>query len=97
MCAEYIAAGLPPDRFWILTPRLYLIEMSGAGERQRRQRALAWDAALIGRDGVDPPARDDFVGPPVIAPPRRPVTDWRAELAKWKGYAAGRAPNDGSS
>lgn len=90
MCAEYIGAGLPPERFWNLTPRLYLIEMQGAAERMRRERGLAWDIAVIGRDGVRPPERDKFVGPPVLAQPPRAAADWRQELAKWKGYAAAR-------
>jgi hypothetical protein len=88
MCSEYIAAGLPPERFWTLTPRLYLIEMAGAAERMRRERALAWDVAVIGRDGVKPPERDAFVGPPALPQPRRAPTDWRAEQAKWMAYAA---------
>lgn len=90
MCSEYIAAGLPPERFWTLTPRLYLIEMAGAAERHRRERGLGWDLAVIGRDGVKPPERDVFAGPPLLAQPARAPHDWRAELAKWKGYAAAR-------
>lgn len=89
MCAEYIGAGLPPERFWTLTPRLYLIEMQGAAERMRRERGQAWDSAMLGRDGVKPPDRDKYVGPPVLPQPPRPPVDWRQELAKWRGYAAG--------
>jgi hypothetical protein len=53
MCAAYVAAGLPPERFWTLTPRLYMIEMRGAAdrlERQRRERIEdAWLVATLGR------------------------------------------------
>lgn len=95
MCAEYIGAGLPPERFWQLTPRLYLIEMQGAAERMRRERALAWDAAVIGRDGVKPPDRDKFIGPPVLAEHVRVAVDWQQELATWRGYSAGRERREG--
>ena len=90
MAADYIAAGLPPERFWTLTPRLYLLEMQGAAERMRRERALAWDSAVIAREGVKPPDRDKFVGPAVLAQPARAPVDWRQELAQWRGYADGR-------
>lgn len=90
MCGDYIAAGLPPERFWTLTPRLYLIEMAGAAERQRRERALGWDLAVIGREGVKPPDRNEFAGPPVMARPARKASDWRADVARWQGYAAAR-------
>lgn len=89
MAAEYVGAGLPPERFWGLTPRLYLIEMQGAAERMRRERALAWDSAVIAREGVKLPDRDKFVGLSALAQPARAPVDWRQELAQWQGYAAG--------
>ncbi|MDZ7906337.1 MAG: hypothetical protein U5N55_11605 [Cypionkella sp.] len=53
MCSDYIAAGLPPDRFWDLTPRLYMIEMQGAANRLDREHkdrlAGAWLAATLSR------------------------------------------------
>jgi hypothetical protein len=53
MCAAYIAAGLPPDRFWTLTPRLFDIEMRGAANRIERERndgiANAWLGATLAR------------------------------------------------
>lgn len=48
MCAAYVAAGLPPDRFWHLTPRLYMIEMRGVSERfERTRRERVEDAWLV--------------------------------------------------
>ena len=90
MCSEYVAAGLPPERFWTITPRLYLMEMAGAAERQRRERGLGWDLAVIAREGVKPPERDAFTGPPLLGQPERPPSDWRADQAKWLAYAGAK-------
>jgi len=48
MCAAYISAGLPPDRFWDLTPRLYMLEMKGAAKRIERDSRSALEAAWLG-------------------------------------------------
>jgi hypothetical protein len=53
MCAAYIAAGLPPERFWTLTPRLYLVEIRGAADRLQREKRnqieAAWLFAVLAR------------------------------------------------
>lgn len=49
MCGAYIAAGLSAERFWGLTPRLYLTEMEGARMRIKRERALVWSGAMLAR------------------------------------------------
>jgi len=95
MCSEYVGAGLPPERFWSLTPRLFLLEMQGAAERMRRERGLAWDSAMLSREGVKPPDRERFVGPPVLTQPAPKPVDWRQELAQWQGYAEGRERRGG--
>ena len=59
MCAEYIGAGLPPERFWDITPRLYITEMQGARkllERQQSERIeTAWITAALTRAKKMPP------------------------------------------
>ena len=48
-----MAADLPPDRFWEISPRLTLAEIEAAGDRLKReadQRAvLAWQIAYLPR------------------------------------------------
>ena len=49
----YVAASLPPDRFWEISPRLTLAEIEAAGDRLNReadQRAWSvWHAAYLPR------------------------------------------------
>ena len=47
MCAAYVAAGLPPERFWQITPRLYATEMRGAANRIERERRFQIEAAWM--------------------------------------------------
>jgi hypothetical protein len=42
-----VAAGLDPARALEITPRLYVVEMEGAAERQRQARALVWFGAML--------------------------------------------------
>ena len=68
MHEAYVSAGLPPGRFWRITPRLYLMEMRGAGarlDREHRERAwLAHTVAALGRvHGKSFPSLDDLVRP----------------------------------
>ena len=86
MCADYIGAGLPPERFWQITPRLYLTEMKGAAIRMARERGLAWDTAVMSREGVKPPKREDFAGDPRS---RRILTP-EEQAAAWTAYIAAR-------
>jgi len=48
-----VAAQLPPDRFWEISPRLTLAEIEAAGDRLKREaehRAwLAWHSAYLPR------------------------------------------------
>jgi hypothetical protein len=48
-----VGAGLPPARFWDVTPRLCIAEMEGASERLKRearaQTGLAWMIATFTR------------------------------------------------
>jgi len=93
MCEDYIAAGLPPERFWTLTPRLFMTEMRGAAERMRRERGLAWDTAVMSRDGAKPPKRDEYVGHPVRRSVRVPT--WQEQAAAWAAYAVLKNPTKG--
>lgn len=45
MCSEYIAAGLPPERFWEITPRLFWLETDGARKRLEREQRDRIEAA----------------------------------------------------
>lgn len=59
---QYIAAGLDPARFWELTPRLYVVEMEGAADRGKVERAMIWYGAMLPHL-KKPPSFDDFVWP----------------------------------
>jgi hypothetical protein len=83
---SYIAAGFDPARFWEITPRLYALEMDGAKERQKYDRAMAWYSAMLPHL-KKPPSFEDFVGAKKMSAPRK---NWEAELAAWRGYAARR-------
>jgi hypothetical protein len=68
MHEAYVSAGFPPGRFWSITPRLYLMEMRGAGarlDREHRERAwLAHTVAVLGRvDAKKFPSLDDMTRP----------------------------------
>lgn len=86
MCEAYVASGLPPDRFWTLTLRLYATEMRGAAERTKHERALVWWGAMMPLMKKKP-GFDEFVGIKKARPVRR---DWEQELAAWQTYAATR-------
>lgn len=60
-CEAYVAAGLPPERFWTLSPRLFATELAGAEARLRRERGLAWDNAMLVRT-EKPPSFEQYVG-----------------------------------
>lgn len=68
MCVSYIAAGLPCERFWDLTPRLYLIEMEGARgrlEREQKDRLEgAWYGELLRRQKKLPKLEKLLAGDP---------------------------------
>lgn len=61
MCESYVAAGLPPERFWTITPRLYATEINGALARIKRERALAWESAFLPY-AKSPPSLQEFIG-----------------------------------
>lgn len=68
MCESYVAAGLPPDRFWSITPRLYATEVNGALARIKRERALVWEGAFLPY-AKKPPTLKEFIGGSVIREP----------------------------
>lgn len=39
--------GLPPERFWEITPRLYDTEMKGAAARRKADIAMVWWGAML--------------------------------------------------
>lgn len=90
MLEAYVSAGLPPGRFWKITPRLYLHEMKGAAarlDREYQDRAwLAWHAAYL----------PSFKRKPSLAQlqgtTKKPakVKPWQAQLAAWQAYAQQR-------
>ena len=57
----YVSAGLPPDRFWEITPRLLALEMAGAQKRLAREREMVWFGAMMPRF-KNPPSLEKFVG-----------------------------------
>ena len=81
MCADYIGAGLPPERFWDITPRLYIIELRGARKRLEREQServeAAWITAALTRS-AKLPKLDKLLG--IKARPRRPE-EVKAQLA----------------
>ena len=83
-----MAAGLDPDAFWRLTPRLYLTHMEGAHKRMEREaRDMAWavwHVAALGR-AKKLPRLNQFIPAEKNAAPK-PVT-WQAQLAAWQSYA----------
>lgn len=85
LLTAYIGAGFDPARFWELTPRLYVHEMAGAVERDRRAKALVWWGAMMPHM-KQPPEFHEFTG--LQRPQHKP--DWQAELARWEAYAAHR-------
>jgi hypothetical protein len=66
MMRAYVAAGLNPDGFWKLTPRLYLAQMRGASDRmdgEQRDRAwLAWHVEALSRQKTLPDAAKFIAG-----------------------------------
>ena len=92
MCSAYVAAGLPPDRFWEITPRLYLIEMDGARARIDREfQGLiqqAWLGAALSR-AKKLPSLTSLIkdSTKTDATP----DSWETQLAKWEAYAARKA------
>jgi hypothetical protein len=87
MLVAYISAGLPPDRFWRLSPRLYMLEMKGASaklDREHRDRAwLAWHAAYL-PDAKRRPKLEELIGGKMKHHPK----PWQDQLAAWQRYAA---------
>lgn len=87
MLESYISAGLPPGRFWKITPRLYLTEMRGAAarlDREHNERAwAAWHAAYLPMAKRSVPLSDLLVGKKP-----KPVMSWQDQLAAWESYAA---------
>jgi hypothetical protein len=87
MFVAYVSAGLPPKRFWNLSPRLYLLEMRGASaklDREHRERAwLAYHTAYL-PDAKRRPRLDELIGGKVKHQPKA----WQDQLAAWQRYAA---------
>lgn len=63
MCEVYISLGLPPDRFWQITPRLYDTEMKGALARRKADNAMVWWGAMLPHLKT-PISLDQFIGEP---------------------------------
>lgn len=80
-----MAAGFDPERFWGLTPRLYLTHMQGARSRiemqARADRVLAYNVAALTRTKKMPSPRD-FIGG------RENKLRGQAALAQLRAYAA---------
>lgn len=66
--------------------------MRGAQRRAQALRGLAWDNAIMARDGVKPPEREAFTGQPVQ---QEPVTDEQIER-QWRAYVAATEARGGS-
>ena len=58
---SYIAAGFDPARFWGLTPRLFVLEMEGAAERMKHERAMIWWGAMMPHS-KEPVSFEKFTG-----------------------------------
>lgn len=62
----YVGAGLPPGRFWKITPRLALSEIEAHAATLNRAHDLAaftaWHAAYLGRTKEPIPMADMMVG-----------------------------------
>lgn len=84
MCADYIGFGLPPDRFWDLTPRLYIVELDGVArrfERERKDRTeLAWQTAMLTR--VDKMPRLETLWGQDVAPKQTAIKGVLAVLSQ---------------
>jgi len=89
MLEAYISAGLPPGRFWKITPRLYLTEMRGASarlDREFRDRAwLAWHTDYLPKMKKVVPL-EKLTGQKAAYKPK----PWQAQLAAWKAYATAK-------
>ena len=87
MLESYVSAGLPPGRFWKISPRLYMIEMRGAAarlDRDHNERAwAAWHIAYLPMAKRAVPLSDLLVG--MKAAPPKP---WQDQLSAWEAYAA---------
>lgn len=78
MCADYVAAGLPPDRFWQITPRLFHTEMTGAIARRKEERVMTWFGAMLPHLKKPIPL-DQFIGGEKKA---TDITAWKAAWDK---------------
>lgn len=87
MLESYVSAGLPPGRFWKITPRLYLAEMRGVSarlDREHNERAwAAWHAAYLPMAKRAVPLSDLTVGQR-----KKPPRSWEEQLSAWEAYAA---------
>jgi hypothetical protein len=87
MLESYVSAGLPPGRFWKITPRLYMTEMRGAAARiDREHNELAWAAwhiAFLPRAKRAPALSDMIVGPKRTAKAK----PWQEQLSAWEALA----------
>ena len=45
--SEWLAVGGDPDRFWSLTPRLFMIELRAMSRRRAAERAAMTEAAWV--------------------------------------------------
>jgi len=68
LCEAYVAAGLPPERFWDITPRMYVTELNGAIMRIKRERTLVWSGAMLVRMDK-PPTLAQFIDEKTQADP----------------------------
>ncbi len=88
MLGDYVAAGLDPEVFWTLTPRLYMVHMEGAAKRIERHGKdlawLAWMGAALQRTSKMP-RLDKFLKPSKTK--GRISAGWQAQAAMWAAYA----------
>lgn len=70
----YVGAGLPPDRFWDIAPRLVIAELKAAQTRLLREKndriELAWMIANLSRADRLPKLKDILVS----GEPEKPQT-----------------------
>lgn len=87
MCATYIGAGLPPDRFWEITPRLYLMELDGARIRLDREAQGRIEAAWLGAALSRAKKMPSLASLTADKTKTEAALPWEAQLARWEAFA----------
>lgn len=88
MLESYVSAGLPPGRFWKITPRLYMSEMRGAAARITREHNdlawAAWHIAYLPKAKRMVPLADLQAA----EPKEKRIATWQNQLSQWEAFAA---------